>query len=53
MVNNWLRREFGYDVSKRQQTSSASCARFTAINTDLSFCPGMEAADEDTEEEEI
>ncbi len=50
-MNSWLRRDLGYDRSKRQQKSSANSARFTVLNTELNFIPGMEAEDDDSDNE--
>jgi hypothetical protein len=50
-MNSWLRRDLGYDRSKRQQKSSANSARFTALNTELNFILGMEAEDDDSDNE--
>ena len=50
-MNSWLRRDLGYDKSKRQQKSASNSARFTAINTELISIPEMEAEAEDSDEE--
>jgi hypothetical protein len=50
-MNSWLRDELGYNKSKRQQTSAASISRFTTINLELAFASGMEAHDEDSDDE--
>ena len=52
-MNSWLRDELGYNKSKRQQSSAASSARFTTLNIELAFVAGMEAHEEDSEDEYI
>ena len=50
-MNSWLRRDLRYDRSKQQQKFAANCARFTAVKTELDFIPGMEAEDEESDDE--
>jgi hypothetical protein len=50
-MNSWLRDELGYNRSKRQLTSAVSSARFTTINLELALKSGMEAQDEQSDDD--
>ncbi len=51
-MNSWLRKQYGYRKSKRQQNSVASSARFATVSIVLALNSGAEAEDQDRDSDD-